>query len=70
MDETNKRINDNASVSSSDEDSGSGRGSCERIIDDGEGDASGSRAKRRIEKQQAKVSTQASHLPLSPPNMP
>ena len=48
MDDTGNKLN--SSGSSSDE-SGSGRGSCERIVCDGDGDASGSRAKRRFEKE-------------------
>ena len=69
MDRRDNKTNSEAS-GSSDEGIGSGRGSCERIIGDGDfgdGDASGSRAKRRVEKEQAEAGAHVSHLPLSPP---
>ena len=67
---TNKAKRDASCSSSESEASGSGRGSCERIIDEGDfdGDASGSRAKRRFEKD-PNASAHVS-LPLSPPNVP
>ena len=72
MAEISSKAKRDASCSSSEsEASGSGRGSCERIVDEGDfdGDASGSRAKRRFEKDQPTVGAHV-NLPLSPPNVP
>lgn len=71
MAEISNKAKRDASCSSESEASRSGRGSCERIVDEGDfdGDASGSRAKRRFENEQPTVGVHV-NLPLSPPNVP